>query len=215
MRRYGKSRRELFAALDCPALGHLRPDRFIYGEWKRAKVNLDYHVDVLHHLYSVPYTLVHEEVELRASAMTIEAFHRGKRVASHVRSHQRGGFTTNPEHMPLAHRKHAEWTPERITAWAGQTGPHTRALAEAILAERKHPEHGYRSCLGIMRLAERYSAERLEAACRRALAVGARSYTRVESILRAGLDAAPLPGAEEATGPSVTPENIRGPGYYH
>jgi transposase len=116
--------------------------------------------------------------------------------------------------MPAAHPKHAEWTPERITAWAARTGPHTRELAEAILAERRHPEHGYRSCLGIMRLAKRYGTERLEAACRRALVVGARSYTRVESILRAGLDAAPLPevGAPAASG--VVHENIRGADYY-
>ncbi len=215
MRRYGKSRRQLFTELDCPALGQLRADRFIYGVWKHAKVNLDYHVEIDHHFYSVPYTLVHEEIEMRASALTVEAFHRGKRVASHVRSYQRGGFTTNPDHMPVAHRKHAEWTPERITAWAGKTGPHTRALAEAILAERRHPEHGYRSCLGIMRLAERYGTERVEAACRRAVAIGARSYTRVESILRAGLDAVPLPDDAEPAGPSVSHENIRGPGYYH
>lgn len=215
MRRYGKSRRELFLDLDCPTLGQLRADRFVYGEWKRAGVNLDYHVAFDHHFYSVPYTLVHQDVEIRATALTVEAFHRGKRVASHVRSSQRGGFTTNPEHMPAAHRKHAEWTPERIAAWAAETGPHTRALAEAILAERKHPEHGYRSCLGIMRLAKRYGGERVEAACRRALVVGARSYTRVESILRAGLDAMPLPNATEPAAPAVTHENIRGPGYYH
>jgi len=215
MRRYGKSRRQLFADLDRPALGQLRLDRFVYGEWKHATVNLDYHVEFDHHLYSVPYTLVHEKIEARATALTVEAFHRGKRVASHVRSYQRGGFTTNPEHMPAAHRKHAEWTPERIAAWAAETGPHTRSLAEAIMAERKHPEHGYRSCLGIMRLAKRYGGVRVEAACRRALAVGARSYTRVESILRAGLDSMPLPGAAEPDGPHVAHENIRGPDYYH
>jgi transposase len=214
MRRYGKSRRQLFAELDCPALGQLRPERFVYGEWKRATVNLDYHVELDHHYYSVPYQLAHHEVELRSNALTVEVFHQGKRVASHVRSRQRGGFTTNPEHMPVAHRQHAEWTPERITAWAGKTGPHTRALAEAILAERKHPEHGYRSCLGIMRLAKRYGAERVEAACHRALVVGARSYTRVESILRAGLDAAPLPEPATPATPGVDHENVRGPDYY-
>jgi transposase len=215
MRRYGKSRHQLFVELERPALGQLRTDRFVYGEWKSAKVNLDYHIEIDRHFYSVPYTLVHELIELRASALTVEAFHRGKRVASHVRSYQRGGFTTNPEHMPAAHRKHAEWTPERITAWTDKIGPHTRALAEAILAERKHPEHGYRSCLGIIRLVERYGGERVEAACRRALAIGARSYTRVESILRARLDAAPLPETAAPAAPGIAHENIRGPGYYH
>jgi transposase len=214
MRRYGKSRRQLFAELDCPALGQLRPDRFVYGEWKHATVNLDYHIEFDHHYYSVPYPLVHQQIEVRANALTVEVFHRSKRVASHVRSYQRGGFTTNPEHMPAAHRKHAEWTPERITAWAAQTGPHTRALAEAILAERRHPEHGFRSCLGIMRLAKRYGVERVEAACRRALVVGARSYRCVESILRAGLDAAPLPELAEPTAPGIEHENLRGADYY-
>jgi transposase len=214
MRRYGKSRRQLFGELDCPALGRLRSDRFIYGEWTRATVNLDYHIELDHHRYSVPYRLVHEEVEVRSNSLTVEVFHHNKRVTSHVRGHQRGGFTTNPEHMPVAHRKHAEWTPERITAWAGKTGPHTRALAEAILSDRKHPEHGYRSCLGIIRLVKRYGVERVEAACHRALVIGARSYTRVESILRAGLDSAPLPDTSNAA-PGVAHENIRGPGYYH
>jgi transposase len=215
MRRYGKSRRQLFAELDCPALGQIRAARFVYGEWKRATVNLDYHVELDHHYYSVPYQLAHHEVELRANALTVEVFHLSKRIASHVRSRQHGGFTTNPEHMPVAHRKHAEWTPERITAWAGKTGPHTRALAEAIVAERKHPEHGYRSCLGIMRLVKRYGVERVEAACHRALVVGARSYTRVESILRTGLDAAPLPEPAKPAAPGVDHENVRGPDYYH
>jgi hypothetical protein len=125
MRRYSKSRSQLF----------------VYGEWKRATVNLDYHIEFDHHYYSVPYRLAHHEVEVRANALTVEVFERNHRVVSHVRSRQRGGFTTNPEHMPAAHRKHAEWTPERITAWAGKTGPQTRALAEAIFAERKHHEH--------------------------------------------------------------------------
>jgi transposase len=214
MRRYGKSRRQLFVELDCPALGQLRPDRFVYGEWKHATVNIDYHIEFDHHYYSVPYLLVHQQVELRANSLTVEVFHRSKRVASHVRSYQRGGFTTNPEHMPAAHRKHAEWTPERITAWAAQTGPHTRALAEAILAERRHPEHGFRSCLGIMRLVKRYGVARVEAACRRALVVGARSYRRVESILRTGLDAAPLPEVTEPTAPGIEHENLRGADYY-
>lgn len=214
MRTYGKSRRQLFVELERPALGQLPATRFVFGEWKHAKVHLDYHVDVDHHYYSVPHTLVHEQVEARATALTVEIFHRGKRVASHVRSYERGRHTTDPEHMPAAHRKHAEWTPDRILAWTGKVGPHTRALAEAILAERRHPEHGYRSCLGIIRLEKRYGAERLEAACQRALNAGARSYTRVESILRAGLDRQPLPTASPAS-PGIDHENIRGSGYYH
>jgi len=117
--------------------------------------------------------------------------------------------------MPALHRKHATWTPERMARWAGSVGPLTRALVEAIIAERPHPEHGYRSCLGLMRLGDRYGKDRLEAACARALSAGARSYKSVQSILQRGLDAAPLPDADAATPPTAAHDNIRGPRYYH
>jgi len=118
MRRYGKSRRQLFQELDRPALRPLRPERFVWGEWKLATVNIDYHIEVEHHYYSVPFTLVHERVEVRTSAATVEIFLRGRRVTSHARSFTRAGFTTKPEHMPKIHRDHAEWTPTRMIRWA-------------------------------------------------------------------------------------------------
>jgi transposase len=135
-----------------------------------------------------------------------------------VRGFQRGRHTTVAEHMPAAHRAHLEWSPSRIINWAGSIGPQTRALAEAILADRPHPEQGYRSCLGILRLGKRYGEARLEAACARAVAAGARSYRHVDSILRHGLDRAPLPPtADEPARPTSTEthENVRGPHYYH
>jgi transposase len=116
--------------------------------------------------------------------------------------------------MPQAHQKHLEWTPSRIIHWAGTIGPHTRALVEAILAERRHPEQGYRSCLGILRLGKRYGEERLEAASARAVAVRARSYRHVESILKNGLDRVPLI-AEAAPAGVGDHENVRGGDYYH
>lgn len=159
--------------------------------------------------------------EARASApgftvTTVELLHRGERVASHLRSYRRGGHTTIAAHMPKAHQKHLEWTPSRIVHWAASIGPKTQALVEAILAERRHPEQGYRSCLGILRLGKRYGNERLEAACARAVAVRARSYRHVESILKNGLDRLPSPVEEtEERAPLAAHENIRGGGYYH
>jgi transposase len=161
---------------------------YVFGTWSKAKVRGDYHVDVAGHLYSVPHRLVGDGVEMWATAHTMEGFRRGKRVAVHVRNGERGGKTTNPEHLPVAHRRHLEWTPERISAWAAKVGSSTLALTTAILAERPHPEQGYRSCLGILRLSRRYGDERLERACARALGAGARSYPHIESILKNGLD---------------------------
>lgn len=212
---YGASRRELFERLDHPALKPLPAEPFAYSEWRKARLNIDYHAEVEHHFYSAPHALVHEEIEARLTAITVELFHKGERVASHLRSYQRGRHTTIDEHMPKAHREHAEWSPSRIINWAGTIGPSTKALAEAILAERRHPEQGYRSCLGILRLSKRYGKERLEAACARAFAVRARSYRHVESILKNNLDRIPAPAKPPAAGPPVDHENIRGGDYYN
>jgi len=215
MRLYRASRRELFERLDRPALRPLPVTPFEYAEWKRARVNLDYHGEVDRHYYSVPHGLVHEVVEVRMSAATIELFYRSQRIAVHVRGGMRGRHTTVAAHMPKAHQQHLEWTPSRILSWAGTVGPKTRGLAEAILTERRHPEQGYRSCLGILRLGKAYGNERLEAACGRALQVGARSYRNVETMLKHGLDRLPVPGAEQAgeTGAGMH-EHVRGPDYY-
>jgi transposase len=213
MRRYGKSRRALFEEIERAALRPLPTSRFEYADWQRARVNIDYHVQIDGHLYSVPYRLVHEEVEARLTADVVEILHGRVRVASHRRSGVRGGFTTITEHMPSAHRAHAEWTPSRILTWAGKVGESTRELCDAILADRPHPEQGFRSCLGILRLGKRYGEARLEAACSRALRVRARSYRHVESILKNGLDRVAI--ADEQTSLPLTHENVRGRDYYH
>jgi transposase len=207
------SRASLFEEIDRPALRPLPARRYEFGVWKSATVNVDYHIEVERHYYSVPHQLVGEHCDVRVSITTVEVFHRGRRVASHLRSTLRGRHTTLADHMPAAHRRYAEWTPGRIVRWAEQTGPATATLAGAILASRPHPEQGFRSCLGILRLGRRYGAERLEAACARALAVHAHSYRSVESILRTGLDRQPLPAAVPET-PGRRHENLRGPGYY-
>jgi transposase len=217
MRRYGKSRRQLFDELERSALKPLPAKRFVYGEWSKARVNIDYHVEFDHHFYSVHHSLVHEVVEVWATATTVELLHHGQRVASHRRSYQRGGHTTVAEHMPKAHQKHLEWTPSRIISWAATIGPETAELVRLILADRPHPEQGYRSCLGILRLGRRYGESRLEAACARARAAGARSYRHVDSILKNGLDRTPLlePAAQPDNGATRDHENLRGPDYYN
>ncbi len=215
MRHYQASRWDLFTRLDRPALHPLPATPFVYGVWKLAKVNVDYHVEIDHHYYSVPHALVHAQVDVRVSALTVEIFAHGQRVAAHARSHIRGQHTTLTAHMPKAHQRHREWSPSRLIAWGATVGPQTAALVEAILASRPHPEQGYRSCLGILRLARRDGPVRLEAACARALAVGARSYRHVDAILKHGLDRAPLPETGSAsTARPVVHDQVRGPAYY-
>ncbi len=207
------SRQQLFEELDRPALKPLPRQRYEFASFKTATVNLDYHIEVARHFYSVPYQLVGEKLEARLTATIVEVFHRGRRVASHPRSYRVGGFTTDPAHMPASHRRHLEWTPSRIVGWGEKTGPATGQLMQAIMASRPHPEQGFRSCLGILRLGEHYGAERVEAAAKRALAIQAFSYRSMESILKTGLDRQPLPTAEPI--PNHRPhENLRGATYY-
>ena len=206
-------RRALFESLDRPAMQPLPARPYEYAEWKQVRVNIDYHVDIDRHYYSVPYQLLKQQLDARITARTVELLHKGRRVASHPRS-RRSGHTTAPEHMPSAHRAYAEWTPQRLVRWAAQNGPFTAALIQRILATRVHPQQGFRSCLGIMRLGQRYGNKRLEAACRRALALGAHAYKNVEAILKNGLDRKPLPPATPEP-PKIEHHNLRGPDYYH
>jgi transposase len=207
------SRRSLFDDLERPALGPLPPEPYEFARWRIGlKVNIDYHVDVDQHYYSVPYQLVGSRVDVRISTRTVEIFFKSRRVASHLLERRRGGHSTEAAHMPESHRRHAEWTPSRIVDWAGRTGPSTAALVAAIMESRRHPEQGYRSALGIIRLADRYGAERTEAACTRALTARALSFRSVESILRHGLDSQPL--SEPVRRPHPRHDNVRGPSYY-
>ncbi len=217
MKRYGKARGELFAELDRPVLAPLPNGRFTHGDWSYGTVGLDYHIRVDHHDYSVPYRHAEAYVESRLSSTTVEVYLRGDRIASHVRSFEYGGTTTLVDHMPLSHQRYRDETVEELEEWAQRVGPCTHALVRAIITERKHPEHGFRSCRGLKALSKRFAPERIEAACERALVVGARSYTNVESILRHGLDSQPLPATPSSSDapPPLDHENIRGPDYYH
>ena len=212
------SRASLFQAIDKPALAPLPADRFDLSEWAKAKVNIDYHVVFDGSYYSVPYNLVHQLVEIRSMPTTVEIFHHGKRIASHLRSRSKGEAVTNAEHRPRSHREHLEWTPSRMMNWARTIGPHTARLFERILEDKPHPEMGYRGCLGIIRLAKKYSNERTEAAAERALLTGACRYKSIESILRNSLDLLPLelpPGLPPShnSAPSGH-DNIRGAAYF-
>ena len=209
------SRRSLFESLEQPALRPLPAERFTYAEWKKGGVHIDYHVEVEGHYYSVPYQMVSQQLDVRVSAKTVECFAKSKRVASHLRSFLRGGHTTQSGHMPRPHREYAEWTPERLVRWARESGPSVGGLIERVMATRAHPQQGFRSCLGIMRLGQSYGAERLEAACQRALQVDAASYRSVRSILQVGLDRQQVPGGEPPS--AALPqghENLRGSSYY-
>jgi transposase len=207
------SRRSLYESLDRPALRPLPAERYVYAEWKKARVNIDYHVEVKGHYYSVPYRLYGQEVEVRLTAKTVECFYKGERVASHVRSFLAGRHTTVKEHMPVAHRSYAEWTPERVLAWTTSAGPFTRKAAECILASRLHPQQAFRSCLGLMRLGKIYGPERLEAASKRALHYQAASYRSINSILKNRLDEKRLEEEAPVSKPISHP-NIRGSAYY-
>ena len=209
-------RRSMFEDVDRSALKPLPVRRYQYAEWKTVRVHIDYHVQLAGHYYSVPYQLVKEKLDARMTATTVEFFRNGKRVASHVKSPKKSGFTTLEEHMPASHRHYAKWTPERLVRWAKETGGQTAAVIAAILESRPHPQQGFRSCLGVMGLGKSYGSGRLEAACNRALFLGTTSYKSIQSILDTGLDSQPLPDQEnQQLELPIDHDNIRGPGYYH
>jgi transposase len=209
------SRLSWFEEIDQPALLPLPQSRYVLAEWKKARVNIDYHIELNRHYYSVPYKLIHEEVNIRYTVTTVEIFHRGNRVASHLRNDSPGKHTTVKEHMPTSHQKYLEWTPTRIINWADTIGKSTARVVETIMSSREHPEQGYRSCMGILRLGKQYSSERLEAACCRAIAIRGYSYKSVRSILDKKLDQLPLSDLEPPHTTVTKHRNIRGVKYYH
>jgi len=207
------SRQSQFEQLDKPALKALPTTPFRISYWKKATVNIDYHVEVEGHYYSVPYQLVKKKLTVRYTDKTVEMLCKGKRVASHIRNNSRGRHTTVKEHMPKRHQQYLEWTPERFQHWARKIGPKTEALTDSLLRSRPHPQQAYRTILGILRLSKSYGDDRLEAACQRALHFNALSYRSISSILKNNLDKkTPTPQAEA---PPVNHDNIRGSEYYN
>jgi transposase len=213
MRRLGVSRRQLFETVERPLMQALPQDDYEYAEWHLARVGIDYHVEVQGFLYSVPHSLLREQVDTRATTRTIEIFHRGKRVAAHARRYGGHRHGTLPEHMPSAHRRYAEWTPERLQRQAQGIGPNTEALIIAVMARRPHPEQGFRTCLGVLRLFRGVDAARAEAVSLRAVEISALTYASVASILKHRLDRSASPHPPDGT--PLLHANIRGPRYYH
>lgn len=207
------SRASLFHSLEKPALAALPSERFDLSQWSRATVNVDYHIAFDGNFYSVPYALVQQVVEVRSTPTTVEIFHKGNRICSHLRSRGRGQAMTQGEHRPKSHQAHLEWPPSRMVNWARSIGPNTAQLFQRILEDKPHPEMGYRSCLGIIRLARQYSPERMEAAAERALLTGACRYQSVKSILKNSLDALPL-SPPPPSSPPLTHDNVRGAEYF-
>lgn len=215
------SRRSVFEATERGTLRLLPATRYELAEWRTAKVNIDYHISVERHLYSVPYPLVGATVDVRLTATTVEILRAGGRVAAHARSTLPGHATTDPTHRPKAHQRHLEWSPSRLVQWGESIGGATGQVVAAILARFPHPEQGYRACLGLLSLQRRYDRPRLEAACARALATGAVSYRSIKSMLTTGVDQLALTDtgglATDASPPLRLPavhDHLRGADYY-
>ncbi|HUL04806.1 MAG TPA: IS21 family transposase, partial [Candidatus Acidoferrum sp.] len=214
IRRLGVTRRQLHEELDRPALKPLPLEPYVFAEWRARRIGVDYHVDVDGHYYSVPYRFAREQVEVRLTGATLEVFRKGERIAAHLRCSGNRKHTTVPEHMPSSHRRHADWTVERIRQEAAGIGPSTALLCEVILENRPHPEQGFRACLGIIRLGKPFGVARLEAAASRALEIGARTYGSVRSILENNLDRQAA-HRRTADGVTILHPNIRGARYYN
>ncbi len=213
MRKLGVSRRELFEQIERDALQKLPDEDWEFAEWRRARVNLDYHIEVHDFLYSVPHTLIRAEVDVRVTARVIEIFHRGRRVGVHQRRYMGARHGTDPDHMPASHRHYANWTPDRFRRWAGKIGPSTEGLIAAVLASRKHPEQGFRTCLGILRLYRGVDPARAETVSARAVELGALACKSVASLLARKHDKTAAKDGGQTT--LFDHANLRGPGYYH
>ncbi len=212
-RHLGASRRQLFETLDVPALKPLPVEPHVYSEWRKCRAGIDYHVEVKRHYYSVPYQLVKKELWVRITSRTVEIFCKGQRVASHRRTSGNRKHSTVREHMPSNHRFREDWTPRNIYTKAARIGRNVATYTEVVMRGRKHPEQGFRTCLGVLRLADKFGKDRLDAACERALEINALSYSSVQSILKNGLDRQNRQRQPE--GPSITHPNIRGSEYFH
>lgn len=212
MRRLGVSRRQLFEAIERPALQPLPTEAYEFAQWRLARVGPDYHVEAEKFFYSVPHALIRAQVDVRMTSRIVEIFHKGRRVASHQRRYSGQRHGTDPDHMPSAHRRYADWTPERFKRWARSIGPETEGLIIAILVNRPHPEQGFRTCLGVLRLYRGLEQQRAEAVSAHAVAIGALTYKSIASIIAHKLDRSKPPAAD---GLVIDHQNVRGPHYFH
>jgi transposase len=216
MRHVKQSRRQLYERLDAPALKALPAKPYEYAEWKQVRANIDYHIEFDEVYYSVPHTLVGETLWCRATYRTVELFAKGKRITSHARSFVKYSYNTHPEHRPASHRAHLEWTPSRLIEWGRTLGPHTAAVVEHVIRSKPHPEQGYRSALGILRLSRKFGPARLEQACERVIAIRSATYQTVKTMLKQHMESAPSePDLFEDATASLGGQNVRGRRYYN
>jgi transposase len=208
------SRATAFAEIDKPALKPLPVYPYEYADFKKARVHIDYHVELDGHYYSVPYALISKEINIRSTVSRIECWYQGKQIAIHARSYRKGSHTTLSEHMPKSHRKHMEWTSGRFLNWAAQIGFATTSMVKYLLENKPHPEQGYRSCLGLLNLAKRFGEDRLEKACDYALKIGAKTRRSVESILVRNMENTVIASSQIYIDIPYH-ENLRGSNYYN
>jgi transposase len=215
MRHFKKSRIELFKELDSSSLGRLRSVPYQYAEWKKARVNIDYHVTYDDHFYSAPYQLVKRQVDIRATDTSIEIYYRGKRVSSHLRSLRKGGYTTSDSHRPESHKSYLEWTPERIINWASSKGKNIGLFVKELIKKKVHPEQAYRSAMGVIRLSDKYGVSRLDKACFRAIELRSISYQTVKNLLKNKLEEMNSLDGVKRGSYFKNNHNVRGSEYYH
>lgn len=210
-------RYSVFVEVDQPVLKHLPLDRYQYAEWKTVRAGIDYHVEVKEHYYSVPYRFAKLELDARYTDVTVEVFHRGKRIAAHARSLLKGKHTTLPPHMPPEHQAVAGWDDNRLLNWAQKIGPHAEATVQLMLNARRHPQQSYRACMGVLQLSKSFGNSRVEAACARALKLNAANYRSINSILKNGLDRQDSAANSSSVQSSLplTHTNVRGSKYFH
>ena len=202
-------RREQFEKVDLPAMGELPANRYTYTDIKRAKVNIDYHVEYKKCLYSVPYMYRGESVEVQASRNLVGIYFRNELIAQHKRA-KPGHPATEPAHMPQGHRQHKQWNPESLRSWAQSQGEEVGRWVDAQFASRDHPEQAYRTLLGLRNLARRYPARRLNDACGIANRKGLMRIKQISNVLKNSMDKLPLLEEESISLPQDH-KNIRGP----
>ena len=212
MRRLGVSRRDLYETIERSALRPLPAEDYEFAVWQFARVGPDYHIEIEKFFYSVPHGLIRAQVDVRMTSRTVEIFYKGRRVASHQRRYHGRRHGTDPDHMPSSHRRYADWSPARFKRWARSFGPETEGLIIAILANRPHPEQGFRTCLGVLRLFRGLEAERVEAVSTHAVEIGALTYKSIASIVEHNTDRR---RQQTQDGPVIDHPNLRGPNYFH
>lgn len=190
MQRLNTSRKQLFDEIEKKTLNALPPEKYELRTFKSLKAQFNYHVYLSEdkHYYSVPYRYRGKQLTVMFTPSIVEIFYKNNRIAIHKRNPAPNGYSTITEHMPKQHRQYSEWSPQRFINWAAKIGTHTETVIRTILAGKKHPEQAYKTCMGILKLADKYSSDRLNNACEKAIEFNYTSYKGVKYILEKNLD---------------------------